>query len=78
MVLFAVFPVVMATVDRPELFGKLLIGMTLAGIGLLAVTPGFRWRGLLRGGPGTGFGGGWRVVAAFSACTAVVCTALVL
>ena len=55
--LFVVFPVVMATADKPELFGKLLIVITLAGIALLAMTPGFRWRDLSAGVAGLGIGG---------------------
>lgn len=72
--LFAVFPVVMATAGRPDLFVKLLIVITLAGIGLLAMTPGFRWRDLLAGGLICD----WRVVAVFTLGTAVISATLAL
>ena len=72
--LFVVFPVVMATANRPELFGKLLIVITLAGIGLLAITPGFRWRDLRAGG----LVGDWRTVGVFTVATVAICTALVV
>ncbi|WP_340110255.1 CPBP family intramembrane glutamic endopeptidase [Pikeienuella sp. HZG-20] len=51
-----------------------LIGFTLIGCGLLAVTPGWRWRALLRGP----VFGEWRLILGFALVTAAAALALTL
>ncbi|MFN3643567.1 MAG: CPBP family intramembrane glutamic endopeptidase [Gemmobacter sp.] len=69
--LFLAAPVAMAVLLPPSAMFPALFAVTAIGLGLLAVTPGFRWHQLLRG-PVI-----WREVALFAAITAAVSGAVV-
>lgn len=70
--LYLVAPLLMALALPPDWLWPAFLGLTLLTAVLLARTPGFRWRELLRGRPDAGR------VAAAGVATAVACGALVL
>jgi hypothetical protein len=69
--LYVGLPLAMALAAPPDWLWPALIGATLVALVLLALTPGFDWRELARGGVA------WREVALVAAATAAVAGALV-
>lgn len=74
LVLFVGVPAAMATVVPVRYAFPLLAAMTVVGVALLALTPGFRWRALIEGP----LGPHWRATLIFTLGTAIVATALTL
>lgn len=70
--LFVGVPVAVAVLLPPGRMFSVLFAVTGLGIVLLARTPGFSWRELLRGGID------WRATAAFTGATVVTATAVIL
>lgn len=72
--LFVVLPVGVAVFLPPGAMFPILFAFTALGVGLLHVTPGFRWRDLTWGAGQVD----WRAVAAFAAITAALSWAILL
>ena len=71
--LFAAAPLVMAFALPAGAMWTALAAITVVGLVLLALTPGFRWRSLLR----RPIVGDWRLAIGFVIATAALCLALV-
>jgi membrane protease YdiL (CAAX protease family) len=69
--LYVGLPLLMALALPPDWLWPVLFGVTAVAAGLLAATPGFRWRDLLAGRVA------WGQVVLVVLGTALVCTALV-
>lgn len=73
-VLFLGAPLAMATIMPPQMAFSVIFGLTVVGVALLAITPGFRWRSLIEGPVAPH----WRETLLFALVTAAATTALVL
>lgn len=71
--LFAGVPLLMTAFFGLYPLFPILFGLTLIALLLLSITPGWRWRSLLRG-PVLGE---WRIVLGFALATALVCYAVI-